>query len=448
MQENIYREQEHKAFISIITLLLVIAFVGSSFAAKWQTMKFDHDIKGKLIQLEHYCATHDMNLEDVFWANNITSSGDIKSGMEILLPENKSDMLAIWQHQGAWQPKALVPVTSAAAARRAANLETPKVPEVPEVKLPQPSVPAQPEVKPVAPETPAKPEINTPSIPEVPSKTQTENIDLKKLLEQTQARRSESPKDAIREATKQGTDLKTLPAPSGSNSNSDKKKASSYNVPTNPIIILSPNGDPAEGPMRLIISGDKVEVVKLPAEAKPKRPSLLDLDHTFGTIPDYLQPYFNTPPRRPNDNIVMPNLSALNGKMLWPVDGKVTSGFGPRGRRRHTGLDIPMPLNTPIRAAKSGIVAKTGNNSTMGFRGYGNFVLMDHGGGVKTLYAHCSSVGVSEGMKIMQGQIVGYVGRTGRATTEHLHFEVRINDKPVNPIPYLATNTQMASRKK
>ncbi|MBQ7578375.1 MAG: peptidoglycan DD-metalloendopeptidase family protein [Synergistaceae bacterium] len=212
-----------------------------------------------------------------------------------------------------------------------------------------------------------------------------------------------------------------------------------------PIIILSPNGDPATGPMRLVISGDKVEVVRLPANAAPKRPSLTDLDHTFGTIPDYLQPYFYTPPRRPNDNYV-PNLAALNGKMLWPVDGKVTSGFGPRGSRKHAGIDIPMPLNTPIKAARTGVVARTGNNSTPGFRGYGNFVLMDHGGGVKTLYAHCNAVAVREGQRITVGQVVGYVGRTGRASTEHLHFEVRINDKPVNPLPYLATHPQLATR--
>lgn len=214
-----------------------------------------------------------------------------------------------------------------------------------------------------------------------------------------------------------------------------------------PIIILSPNGNPVTGPMRLVISGDKVEAVRLPPEAAPKRPKLADLDHTFGTIPDYLQPYFYTPPRRPNDNYVR-NLPRLNGKMLWPVDGKVTSGFGPRGRRLHAGVDIPMPLNTPIRAANSGVVAKTGNNSTPGFRGYGNFVLMDHGGGVKTLYAHCNTVSVRPGQRITVGQVIAHVGRTGRASTEHLHFEVRINDKPVNPIPYLAANPQLASRKK
>ncbi|MBQ7733120.1 MAG: M23 family metallopeptidase, partial [Synergistaceae bacterium] len=370
------------------------------------------------------------------------SVADITAGSEIFLPANQNDMLSIWQHQGAWQPKALVPVTSEAAAKRAANITTPQTTQAPQTAqvletqvLPSPPSEKVPVVGVANLPDPPKPQVQVQAQAQDDEK---EDVDLGKLLEShrtaAQARRA-SIHNAIKESSK--PDLKTLPV--------KKRAANNYNVPNNPIILLSPNGDPASGPMRLVISGDKVEVVQLPAEAAPKRPSLVNLDHTFGTIPDHLQPYMTLPPRRPGDNIVMPNLKALNGKMLWPVDGKVTSGFGPRGRRRHAGIDIPMPLNTPIRAAKGGIVARTGNNSTPGFRGYGNFVLMDHGGGIKTLYAHCSKVGVSEGMKIMQGQIVGYVGRTGRASTEHLHFEVRINDKPVNPIPYLVAHPQVAS---
>ena len=433
----------HKKFL--MTLLFTLMMISCSWAAKWETFKFDDDISGKFIQLQHYCAIHDIKLEDVLWANKINSSADITSGTEIFLPANQNDMLAIWQHSGAWQPKALVPVTSKAAADRiATNIEITQTPKAPEPQKPSlPSLPLtnqKPEISMPHVQQPAKPE--QPLISQKQSQSQSQEINLQELLNETQNSRSRRDliNEAIRESSKPDESLKTLPVKKRANNN--------YNVPTNPIILLSPNGDPATGPMRLIISGDKVEVVELPANAAPKRPSLLDLDHTFGTIPDHLQPYMTLPPRRPNDNIVMPNLKALNGKMLWPVDGKVTSGFGPRGKRRHAGVDIPMPLNTPIRAAKSGVVARTGDNSTPGFRGYGNFVLMDHGGGVKTLYAHCSKVGVSEGMKIMQGQIVGYVGRTGRATTEHLHFEVRINDKPVNPIPYLADHPQMASKKK
>ena len=434
------RKRIHKKFF--IPLLFMLVFITSQAwaAAKWQTFKFDEDITGSLAKLQQYCITHDVKLDDVLWANKINSVADITAGAEIFLPANQNDMLAIWQHQGAWQPKALVPVTSEAAAKRAANITSPQAPKVPETQV----LPSPPSEK-----VPVVGAANLPDPPTLQTQTQTqtqakdEEVDLGKLLESHRnaaQERKASIHNAIKESSK--PDIKTLPV------NNNKKRANNYNVPNNPIILLSPNGDPASGPMRLVISGDKVEVVQLPADAAPKRPSLINLDHTFGTIPDHLQPYMTLPPRRPGDNIVMPNLKALNGKMLWPVDGKVTSGFGPRGKRRHAGLDIPMPLNTPIRAAKGGVVAKTGNNSTPGFRGYGNFVLMDHGGGIKTLYAHCSKVGVSEGMKIMQGQVVGYVGRTGRATTEHLHFEVRINDKPVNPIPYLAAHPQVASASK
>ena len=73
--------------------------------------------------------------------------------------------------------------------------------------------------------------------------------------------------------------------------------------------------------------------------------------------------------------------------------------------------------------------------------------MLDHGGNVKTFYAHCQKVAVAEGQKVMQGQIVGYVGSTGRSTANHLHFEVRINDAKVNPVPYLAGNTHLASTK-
>ena len=131
---------------------------------------------------------------------------------------------------------------------------------------------------------------------------------------------------------------------------------------------------------------------------------------------------------------------------MWPVNGKVSSYFGMRGKRKHEGIDIPMPAGTPIRAARNGVVARTGNNSTMGFRGYGNFVLLDHGNGLQSFYAHCSSVAVVQGQRIMQGQVIGYVGSTGRSTANHLHFEVRVNNAKVNPIPYLGGNAQLASR--
>lgn len=219
-----------------------------------------------------------------------------------------------------------------------------------------------------------------------------------------------------------------------------------------PIIILSPNGDPTTGPMKLIISGDKVEVVRLPQSAAPKKPVISDLNTPFEVTQGYM-PHYNMLPKivpnknTPNKSYITNITPNLNGKMMWPVDGKISSPFGRRGKRKHEGIDIPMPAGTPIRAARNGIVIRTGNNSTVGFRGYGNFIMIDHGGNIKTFYAHCMSVAVVEGQRIMQGQIIGYVGSTGRSTANHLHFEVRVNDTKVNPVPYLAGNSHLASHK-
>ncbi|MDR2522299.1 MAG: M23 family metallopeptidase [Synergistaceae bacterium] len=125
--------------------------------------------------------------------------------------------------------------------------------------------------------------------------------------------------------------------------------------------------------------------------------------------------------------------AALLGTMMWPVDGRITSGFGPRRRRWHMGLDIPMVRGTPIRAAREGVVTVV----SLGYRGYGNSVMLDHGGGLVTMYAHCQKITVRKGQNIRQGDVVALVGNSGRATTNHLHFEVRKDGKPVNPIPYL-----------
>ncbi|MBQ7221354.1 MAG: M23 family metallopeptidase, partial [Synergistaceae bacterium] len=226
-----------------------------------------------------------------------------------------------------------------------------------------------------------------------------------------------------------------------------KRKSSQPDIPglMDPIIVLSPNGDAANGPMRLVISGDKVEVIKLPASAAPKKPAPSDINTPFTSGYSYLS--FYNAPGKPRNNI-MTNLNSLNGKMMWPVDGRISSPFGKwRGKHKHEGIDIPMPGGTPIRAARNGVVIRTGNNSTIGFRGYGNFVMVDHGGSVRTFYAHCSRVAVVEGQRVMQGQVIGYVGSTGHSTANHLHFEVRINNTKVNPIPYLAGSSHLASNK-
>ncbi|MDR2175123.1 MAG: M23 family metallopeptidase [Synergistaceae bacterium] len=131
--------------------------------------------------------------------------------------------------------------------------------------------------------------------------------------------------------------------------------------------------------------------------------------------------------------------AAKDGKMTWPVSGKITSGFGRRGKRRfHFGIDIPMPKGTPILAARDGVVLDVGTNKNKKYRGYGNTALLDHGNGIVTLYAHCQSVSVKKGQTVKRGDVIGFVGSSGRATTAHVHFEVRKNGKAVNPLPYLA----------
>jgi murein DD-endopeptidase MepM/ murein hydrolase activator NlpD len=120
------------------------------------------------------------------------------------------------------------------------------------------------------------------------------------------------------------------------------------------------------------------------------------------------------------------------GGYIWPVNGPVVSPFGQRWGRLHAGVDIAVPAGTPIRAAASGTVAMAG---WMG--GYGQYTCIQHGGGVATCYAHQSSIAVSSGASVKQGQVIGAVGCTGHCFGDHLHFEVRINGSPVDPMGYL-----------
>ena len=117
--------------------------------------------------------------------------------------------------------------------------------------------------------------------------------------------------------------------------------------------------------------------------------------------------------------------------LVWPVSGVLTSGFGYRWGRLHAGIDISAPAGTPVRAAASGTVIYAG---WMG--GYGNLVVIDHGGGLATAYAHLSAIWIGSG-GVSQGQGIGAVGCTGSCTGNHLHFEVRVNGQPVDPMGYL-----------
>ena len=113
---------------------------------------------------------------------------------------------------------------------------------------------------------------------------------------------------------------------------------------------------------------------------------------------------------------------------MWPARGTVTSEYGSRWGRLHAGIDIAGPTGTPIWAAKAGSVVVAGTQS-----GYGNTVVIDHGGDMTTLYAHQSRLAVSSGQSVSQGQVIGYIGSTGRSTGPHLHFETRYGGSPRNP---------------
>ena len=126
------------------------------------------------------------------------------------------------------------------------------------------------------------------------------------------------------------------------------------------------------------------------------------------------------------------------GSLIYPVNGPITSPFGWRihpilgYKKFHTGVDFGVGYGTPIRAADSGTVIYA---TWMG--GYGNVIIVDHGNGLSTLYAHQSSLAVGTGARVTRGQTVGYVGSTGFSTGPHLHFEVRVNGNPVDPMGYL-----------
>ncbi len=125
--------------------------------------------------------------------------------------------------------------------------------------------------------------------------------------------------------------------------------------------------------------------------------------------------------------------SVGTGNFMMPSSGKFSSPFGPRWGRMHTGIDIAAKTGTPIYASDNGIVteARYKNN------GYGNLIVVDHGNGFVTYYAHCSAIDVKVGDIVAQGDLIGKIGSTGRSTGAHLHFEVRVDGEPRDPMKYI-----------
>ena len=127
-----------------------------------------------------------------------------------------------------------------------------------------------------------------------------------------------------------------------------------------------------------------------------------------------------------------PTATPSSAGLIWPVNGPITSPFGPRWGSFHPGIDIGVPTGTPIHAAAAGKVIYCGWE-----QGYGNLVVLDNGNNLATAYAHQSAIAVTCGEDVAQGQVIGYTGCTGLCTGPHLHFEVRINGNPVDPLGYL-----------
>ena len=136
-----------------------------------------------------------------------------------------------------------------------------------------------------------------------------------------------------------------------------------------------------------------------------------------------------------------------DGAIAVPSDKPVktaefTSGYGTRtdpfrgGAARHQGIDLAAPVGTPIYATADGTISEAGYNSG----GYGNLIKVDHGRGIETRYGHLSAVLVRPGQRITRGQVIGRMGSTGRSTGSHLHYEVRIDGRAVNPIPFMKSN--------
>ncbi len=137
---------------------------------------------------------------------------------------------------------------------------------------------------------------------------------------------------------------------------------------------------------------------------------------------------------RPTGTVSIPSLMPITSNR------GMSSGFGMRvhpvlgGWRAHKGVDLPATTGTPIHASADGVVGKAD-----WFGGYGLFVELEHGAGMETRYGHMSRIAVAEGQLVHKGDVIGYVGSTGRSTGSHLHYEVRIGGEAVNPLPYMQT---------
>jgi murein DD-endopeptidase MepM/ murein hydrolase activator NlpD len=147
--------------------------------------------------------------------------------------------------------------------------------------------------------------------------------------------------------------------------------------------------------------------------------------------PEVARPAPKAPPQpRPTSAKKPP--PATKGLLDWPLKGVLYGRFGKKGKEPHDGIDLAAPEATPVRAAQDGTVLYAGEQ-----RGYGRIVIIQHEGNLITLYAHNKDLRVTTGQKVRRAQVVATVGESGRTSGPHLHFEVRVDGKPVDPLDYL-----------
>ena len=135
---------------------------------------------------------------------------------------------------------------------------------------------------------------------------------------------------------------------------------------------------------------------------------------------------------RPDEDAILATRSEPVQPFIWPTYGRITSYYGPRWGGFHQGIDIATRIGTPVVASRGGRVTFAGWQGA-----YGNLIIIDHGGGASTYYAHLNSIGVGGGQVVAQGATIGSVGSTGRSTGPHLHFEVRVHGTTQNPLNHL-----------
>ena len=194
--------------------------------------------------------------------------------------------------------------------------------------------------------------------------------------------------------------------------------ARTYQVPLETILSVNGIADPT-----LIPAGTEI-YIPVPDGGTDPAPARSSVPRPGGKPPKGAAPRPGRPVEPPPQSLMC---------IAWPLDGRITGAFGQRGRKHHhDGIDIDGTQGEEVRAVAPGIVVRSGSEGK-----YGKTVVIDHGDGVTTLYAHASRLLVREGDAVEQGEAIAEVGATGNAHGTHLHFEVRRNGRPVDPLPYL-----------